>query len=344
MADKFINETGVATIRDWVKTKFATTEALQTLSDEVDEIIAEGGEPNVIDTVKVNGTALVPDAQKAVDVTVPTKTSDLTNDSHFVVDATGENAKIYSTSATAIEMINPSGDALSFNSNNSNNSVAMTMTIDATTQIVNNLATTDYVDANGGKIDVIKVNGTAQTITNKEVDLAVAELSLYSDTGPGPIYNNALIETGEGESIRFSQKPNDTIVKISAVHNGGVNFISGGLATNTYVTNTLANYYTKSETYTQSEVDSAISSAVTSAYKYKGSVATIQDLPSSGQTVGDVYDVQATGVNYAWNGTTWDALGSYVDTSLYWTNQTGQTNTLEAMTVAEINTILNASA
>ena len=34
-------------------------------------------------------------------------------------------------------------------------------------------ATEDYVDTNGGKIDVIKVNGTTQTITNKTVDIAV---------------------------------------------------------------------------------------------------------------------------------------------------------------------------
>lgn len=35
------------------------------------------------------------------------------------------------------------------------------------------IATKGYVDQNGGKIDVIKVNGTTQTITNKEVDLSV---------------------------------------------------------------------------------------------------------------------------------------------------------------------------
>lgn len=67
------------------------TDALKTKYDnaatKVDQIIETGGEPNVIETVKVNGTALTPDANKAVDVTVPTKTSDLTNDSNFVVDA-----------------------------------------------------------------------------------------------------------------------------------------------------------------------------------------------------------------------------------------------------------------
>lgn len=37
----------------------------------------------------------------------------------------------------------------------------------------NTLATRQYVDANGGKIDTIKVNGTEQTITNKAVNISV---------------------------------------------------------------------------------------------------------------------------------------------------------------------------
>lgn len=45
--------------------------------------IAEGAAANVIETVKVNGKALTPDDNKAVDVTVPTSTNDLTNDSDF---------------------------------------------------------------------------------------------------------------------------------------------------------------------------------------------------------------------------------------------------------------------
>lgn len=48
--------------------------------------VESGAEVNVIETVKVNGTALTV-TDKAVDVTVPTKTSDLTNDSNFVSDA-----------------------------------------------------------------------------------------------------------------------------------------------------------------------------------------------------------------------------------------------------------------
>ena len=74
--------------------------------------------------------------------------------------------------------------------------------------------------------------------------------------------------------------------------------------------------------YTKKETDTKINAAVASAYKYKGSV-TADKLPTSGQVVGDVYNITndssygKAGMNVAWNGTTWDALGSNVDLSNY---------------------------
>lgn len=74
--------------------------------------------------------------------------------------------------------------------------------------------------------------------------------------------------------------------------------------------------------YTKSETDTKINAAIASAYKYKGSV-TADKLPTSGQVVGDVYNITndssygKAGMNVAWNGTTWDALGSNVDLSNY---------------------------
>lgn len=61
---------------------YAKQTDLDTLKSTVDGIVSTGGEANVIDTVKVNGTALAV-TDKSVDVTVPTKTSDLTNDSSY---------------------------------------------------------------------------------------------------------------------------------------------------------------------------------------------------------------------------------------------------------------------
>lgn len=50
---------------------------------------------------------------------------------------------------------------------------------------------------------------------------------------------------------------------------------------------------------------------VAGLYKYKGSVATQSALPLTAD-VGDVYNVIDSGMNYAWTGTEWDALGGTV--------------------------------
>lgn len=58
---------------------------------------------------------------------------------------------------------------------------------------------------------------------------------------------------------------------------------------------------------------------VASLYKYKGSVADESKLPTTGNTVGDVYNIEAAsnygsaGMNVVWTGTSWDALGSAYD-------------------------------
>lgn len=67
--------------------------------------------------------------------------------------------------------------------------------------------------------------------------------------------------------------------------------------------------------YNKSQIDQKISAV----YKYKGSVATYQDLPDTDLTIGDVYNVQSDGNNYAWTGTEWDKLGGDIDLSNYYT-------------------------
>ena len=60
----------------------STNDFTTTLKDKLDGI-ASGAQVNVIETVKKNGTALTV-TSKAVDIIVPTKVSDLTNDSGFI--------------------------------------------------------------------------------------------------------------------------------------------------------------------------------------------------------------------------------------------------------------------
>ncbi len=67
--------------------------------------------------------------------------------------------------------------------------------------------------------------------------------------------------------------------------------------------------YRKNETYSKEEVDSKL----VGAYIYKGSVPNKEELPKQDQKNGDVYNIEDTGMNVAWNGNDWDDLGSVFD-------------------------------
>lgn len=70
---------------------------------------------------------------------------------------------------------------------------------------------------------------------------------------------------------------------------------------------------------------------ITNMYRYKGSVAAAVNLPTTGLTAGDVYNIDAAssygpaGTNVAWTGSAWDALGGLLE--------------IEAITNAELDEI-----
>ena len=261
------------------------------------QINRAAGGTSVIETVKVNGTALVP-VNKAVDVTVPTKTSDLTNDG----DGTQGSA----------------------------------------------FATEDYLDENGGKIDVIKVNGTAQTITNKEVDLVVPQVSAdQSGVGVGAGQTSPrLVINGSGNHITLSGQNNgstvyERVVPLSDYVETIVGNVASSIPTNT------SDLTNDSDFQTGTEVQTAIDNALADITGIDFEV--VQTLPQTGEK-GVIYLVANSGSapnvydEYIWiDG---DPTGSFekigtteVDLSHYWTDTSGQNNSLIAITTAEIDTL-----
>lgn len=90
---------------------------------------------------------------------------------------------------------------------------------------------------------------------------------------------------------------------------------------------------------------------LTTVYQYKGSVATYADLPTTGQKVGDVWNVETAdpdhgikaGDNVAWDGAQWDILGGNHDLSGY--AQLNLANTFTAFNTFRANiTVSNGSA
>lgn len=113
--------------------------------------------------------------------------------------------------------------------------------------------------------------------------------------------------------------------------------------------NQLSNTTTKyvNETQLQNAIES-----LGSVFTLKGSVSTVNDLPNTGNTVGDVYYVESVSGGYLWindNGTLrWEALGTTIDTSDFLTKSGLLTTTGNAtnntMTQAAITTALNGKA
>ena len=90
---------------------------------------------------------------------------------------------------------------------------------------------------------------------------------------------------------------------------------------------------------------------LTTVYQYKGSVATYADLPTTGQKVGDVWNVETAdpghgikaGDNVAWDGAQWDTLGGNHDLSGY--AQLNSVNTFTAPNTFRANiTVSNGTA
>lgn len=82
---------------------------------------------------------------------------------------------------------------------------------------------------------------------------------------------------------------------------------------------------------------------LTTVYQYKGSVATYADLPTTGQKVGDVWNIETAdpdhgikaGDNVAWDGAQWDTLGGNHDLSGY--AQLNSANTFTALNTFRAN-------
>lgn len=181
----------------------------------------------------------------------------------------------------------------------------------------------DKVDKETGK--GLSANDFTDTLKNK-LDGIEAEANKY-------VHPSYTARTGKptanatpafGESVTISQIKSDATGHVTAATDRTITIPS---ATASSSANGLMSSTDKSKLDAFGPAsDYALKSDISAAVRYKGTVATVANLPSTGQSVGDMYNVDADGHNYVWNGTTWDDLGG--------------TWRFEALTNAEIDTIL----
>lgn len=116
MATKYLDDTTLAYFWGRLKTYFVKqetgkglsandlTDALKKSYDgavtNANKLVSGGAEANKINTIAVNGTVIDPDTSKKVSITMPTKVSDLANDSLFQTQS-----QVSSAIATAVGKI-----------------------------------------------------------------------------------------------------------------------------------------------------------------------------------------------------------------------------------------------
>lgn len=184
MASKIISLDRLKDFLDKLKETFVAQEAGKGLSSndytttEKNKLagIAEGAQVNVIEGIKVNGEAVTDeDSDKILDLTIPTKVSQLQNDSNFITGTDGKAADA-AHADTADKLTNP----VTINGVSFDGSQAITVADDT------KIPTTEKGVANG----VATLDGTGK--------VPAAQLPSYVDDVI-MVANEAALDKGSGE-------------------------------------------------------------------------------------------------------------------------------------------------
>ena len=304
--------------------------------------IEAGAEVNASKGISVNGAAQTPDEDtKVVDITVPTKLSQLTNDGNFVVDAnyvhTDKNftealeTKLNGIAANAqvnvIETIAVNGSNLTPTSKKVNITVP-TQTSDLTNDS-NFVEDADYVHtdnnyttteknklagiANGAQANVIEtiaVNGANQPVSDKKVNITVP-------TAVSNLTNDSGFQTATQVNSAISSATADFMTEGEITQ--AISEATADLATEEYVTQQLANFNKKEVVESTEEMTD------------QNTIYLIESTQPGQNNIYDEYIVVDTG-----SGTVAEKIGT---TEVDLTNYVKNTD-LVAITNGEIDTIM----
>lgn len=303
MSYNYLDKTGLALVWEKIKNALAGKvdkvdgKGLSTndyTSNEKTKLsgIASGAQVNVLEGIQKNGTA-VTITNKIANISVPTKTSDITNDSGFITSADVPEGAAASTTTPKMDGTAAVGTETAF-------------------------ARGDHIHPT----DTSRASASSVTTLSGRVD------TLEEAVGTGGSVDTKIATAIQGLDSSITATSNQAISAVTVT--------DGKITASSKITvPTNTNQLTNGAGFqTASDVNTLISSALTTVMDYKGTVATVANLPSTGNKNGDVYHVTATDGEYAWNGTEWEELGSTIDLSGY-----VEDTDMTAITSTEINTI-----
>ena len=303
MTYNYLDKTGLALL--WEKIKNALSGKVDKVdgkglstndytSDEKTKLanIAAGAQVNVLEGIQKNGTN-VTITNKIANISVPTATSDLTNDSGFITSSDIPEGAAGSTTTPKMDGTAAVGTELAF-------------------------ARGDHIHPT----DTSRASASDLSALDGRVE------DLEEAVGSGGSVDSKIATAIQGLDSSVTATSNQAI--------SAVTITDGKITASSKVTiPTNNNQLTNGAGYqTASDVSTAINNALSAAMTYKGTKATVDALPTTGNKTGDVWHVTADGGEYAWSGTEWEELGSVMDLSDY-----VEDTDLVAITSSEINTI-----
>ena len=322
MSYNYLDKTGLALVWEKIKNALAGKvdkvdgKGLSTndyTSNEKTKLsgIASGAQVNVLEGIQKNGTA-VTITNKIANISVPTKTSDITNDSGFITSADVPEGAAASTTTPKMNGTAAVGTETAFARGDH---VHPTDTSRASASSVTTLS---------GRVDTLEeAVGTGGSVDTK-ITTAIQGLDSSITATSNQAISAVTVTDGKITASSKITVPTNT----NQLTNGA------GFITSSSLPTKVSDLTNNTGFQTASDVSTAISSALTTVMDYKGTVATVANLPTTGNKNGDVYHVTATDGEYAWNGTEWEELGSTIDLSGY-----VEDTDMTAITSTEINTI-----
>ena len=175
-------------------------------------------------------------------------------------------------------------------------------------------------DPNGYVFSFVDVNGNSNySISIPEANANKSGVMSTSDYQKlAGIDADNIVYKEEGKGLSTNDYTNEDKEKLESIESGAqINILETVKVDGVALTNTEKSVDIRISDIIKEQVGDKVSTA----YIYKGSVNTEEELPEEGNNIGDVYNIIAestygsAGVNVAWNGSEWDSLGGIFNTS-----------------------------
>lgn len=239
---------------------------------------------------------------------LPTKTSQLTNDSGFITSGDIPEGAAASTTVPKMDGTAAVGTELAF-ARGDHVHPSDTGKVDKVDG--KGLSTNDYTTAEKEKLGNIENGANAYTLPDATGSVkggVTVGSNIDVSGGKISVKNGTASQKGVVQLSSAVNSDSTTLAATPSAVKQAYDLANGKQSPAT----TLAGYGI-TDAYTKTQVDGLVSSAL----HYKGSKDTYDDLPTEGNNVGDVWNIVAAddthgvkaGDNVAWNGTGWDVLG-----------------------------------